>query len=480
MAEKRRVCIYDPGTTLELSSGNVVDWREFLFVFNVENRVENHHTVRYLKLSSFVYSLTNLTSLAVPYILKDTLLLSPAQVGLFSALCSAPSILKPVVTLIVPPSGRSVTLSACALVQTFAYLGIGLAVAKAGASSAPLVCGFMFAHSVASSISMVIRDTLTVESAAGFSSDHEAHLLFTDLSMIQRIGLLPVSYLSGFLLNHISPGRLILISSIFPAIMAGAASTLYNENNNRDFVDTKTQIARSVDVIAEPKNGLFSTVTGRGLLTCIVPSVSDAMFFFYTQELGLSPEFLGRFQFLGAVGGILGNAFSRSSMHAIDPRTVSNISTVLQVPLFFSTVLITSRVNLGISVSSFILARHFLIDFLGSLNSIPASVQLMKTAPKNAQGTYLALVGTLSDIGGFANSIISSATMTAYGIDRTHFSSITNMVIMCNTIYAGFVPALFFYDDHEPCTTPIMVNDEAAEPQKIEEVDGEPSPTRDA
>jgi hypothetical protein len=70
--------------------------------------------------------------------------------------------------------------------------------------------------------------------------------------------------------------------------------------------------------------------------------------------------------------------------------------------------------------------------------------------------------------------------MTAYGIDRTHFSSITNMVIMCNTIYVGFVPALFFYDDHEPRNTPIMGNDDVTEPQKIEEVDCEPSPTRDA
>lgn len=464
--------LYKPGS---VACAKQINGASFLFFGQEDTGILT--TVTYLKLSSFVYSLTNITSLAIPYILKDTLLLSPAQVGIFSALCSAPAFLKPVAAIFIPASQRPLILSICPLIQTAAYLGIGLAISK-GAASAPLVIGFMFAHSVASSIGMVLRDTLTVESATVLESSSAAHRFFADLSMIQRIGLLPVSYLSGYLLSHVSPGRLILYSAIFPAIMAAAASTLKSDYKNRQ-IDAKFQIQRAVDVISDSKKGLLSTVSGRGLFTCIVPSVSDVMFFFYTQELGLTPEFLGRFQLLGAVGGIAGISFSRLMADFINPRSLANIATVLQVPLFFSTVFLTSHMHLGISKTSFILIRHFLIDFLLSLTSVPASVQLAKTAPEGAQGAYLSLVGTLGDVGGFANSLISSATMTAYGIDRTHFSSLTDMVIVCNSMYAGLVPALFYYDEPSAPKKGVPQTFVDKTP-KVEELLDNPSPVRDA
>ena len=468
-----RVSLFRPDSTVPISPLTRVNGAQFLF------SLEKNSLVTYLKLSSFVYSLTNITSLALPYILKDTLLLSPAQVGLFSALCSAPSFLKPVVTLVLPPSQRPATLSVCALTQTFAYLGIGLAVTK-GAASAPLVCGLMFAHSVASSVGMVLRDTFTVEYASNLHSETDSRYFFADLSMIQRIGFLPVSYLSGFLLTHLSPGRVILSAAVFPAVMAVAATALSPEVSTMKGTDPKTQFISAVEVIADKKNGLMSTVSGRSLLTCIVPSLSDAMFFFYTQDLGLTPEFLGRFQLLGAVGGIFGNFINRYCLNAVNPRTVANLATVLQVPLYFSTVLLTSHIHVGISVNSFILTRHFFIDFLLSLTSLPASVQLMQTAPKNAEGTYLALVGTLGDIGGFANSIISSATMTAYGIDRTHFSSLTDMVIVCNSFYAGLTPALFYYDE-APSPSSKKQKGTPIKTSKVEEVfDDDSAALRDA
>lgn len=400
-------------------------------------------TLSYLKLSAFMYSLTNITGLAVPFVLKDTLLLTPSQLGLFSALCAVPSFLKPVCTLLIHRSNRPVVLTAIGCAQTAAYITVGLAVTK-GIATVPLVCGVMFAHSVATSVGMVLRDSMMIESAARLQSDTAAHYMLSDISMIQRFGLLPVSYLSGYLLSYASPGSVILGAAIFPAVMTVAASFLDPFGSINPHETTTAELESAIDKIKDKKTGLMSTTTGRGLVTTFVPSYADAMFYFYTTDLGFSAEFMGRFQFLGSLAGILGNAVSRYSS---DPRRLANAANIFLIPMYASILLITSHASLGpISIGAFVLARHFVIDFLVSMTTLPAAVQLMNSAPKGAEGTYLALTGTLSDAGNVVNSVLSAGVMSLYGIDGKNFTHLSDMVVLSLSGSASMLPAILFYE----------------------------------
>jgi hypothetical protein len=400
-------------------------------------------TLSYLKLSAFMYSLTNVTSLAVPFILKDTLLLTPAQLGLFTAVCAVPSFLKPVSTLMIKRDQRPFALTAIGAVQTTAYVTVGIASIK-GVITIPLVCGAMLVHSMATSVGMVLRDSMMIESAARLESDSAAHFLFSDVSLIQRIGLLPVSYLSGFLLSYVSPGSVILGAAICPAVMTIAASFLEPIGQAAPEESTQTELGTALDRIKDRKNGLLSTTTGRGLLLSFVPSYTDAMFYFYTTGLGLSPEFLGRFQFLGCVAALTGNLISRYSSN---PRRLANASNIFLIPLYASVLLITSNISLGpIPIGSFILVRHFLIDFLASLSALPAAVQLMRSAPKGAEGTYLALTGTLNDMSNVFNSILSAGVLWIYGVDGHNFSHLSDVVVLSVSGTASMLPAVLFYD----------------------------------
>ena len=450
----RRFILYRPDLHRDTQSLGMDMHASFLFEGDVGAVVtatptpEMMSTISYLKLSSFVYSLTNITSLAVPFILKDTLLLSPAQLALFSALCSTPAFLKPISTVLIRPQNRPTALVTCAATQAAMYLAVGIAVGK-GVSSVPLVCGCMFAHSVASAVGMVLRDSMMIESAARLDSDSAAHFLFADISMIQRIGLVPVSYLSGYLLSYVSPAAVVASAAICPAIMAVAAALLC-PCTDLDETPSGDQMALAIDQIKNVESGLLSTTTGRSLALSLVPSYADAMFFYYTQEMGLSAEFLGRFQFLGSIAGIAGNLLSR---HSTDPQTLSNIANITSVPLYFSVLMVIASQTaphshiLGLTVGTFILARHFLIDFVSSLTALPAAVQLMRTAPKGAEGVYLALVGTAGDVGGVVNSLVSSAAMHSYGLDGVDFSTISHFVILCNSMTAATLPALLYYGD---------------------------------
>ena len=437
-------------------------------------------TLSYLKLSAFMYSLTNINSLAVPFVLKDTLLLTPSQLGLFSALCAVPSFLKPMSTLLIHRNNRPFALTTIGMIQTASYVSVGLAVTK-GVATVPLVCGVMFAHSVATSVGMVLRDSMMIESAARLESNTAAHFLFSDVSMVQRIGLLPVSYLSGYLLSYVSPGSVILGAAICPAVMTLAAFFLDPFGDSNPHETSRAELEAAIDKITDKKTGLMSTTTGRGLLTNFVPSYVDAMFYFYTTDLGLTPEFLGRFQFIGSVAGIIGNALSRYSNN---PRRLANAANIFLIPMYASVLVITSHVSLGpISIGSFILARHFVIDFLASMTTLPSAVQLMNSAPKGAEGTYLALAGTLSDAGNVFNSLLSAGVMALYGIDGKNFTHLSDMVVLSVSGSASMLPAILFYENDDVEVggrrSKVSIEELVAEEGKFAESVGERSP-RDA
>lgn len=495
----RRFVLYRPelyGRDALTGNGAVCDPLSFLFESEgtssdstpASPSISGLSTVSYLKLSSFMYALTNVTSLAVPFFLKDTLMLTPSQLALFSAFCATPSFLKPIVTSLVRPKDRSSTLVACASTQAAMYLTVGLVVQK-GIATVPLVCGCMFAHSVATAIGTVLSDTMTIESAAKLSSDREAHFLFSDMAMIKRVGLLPVSYLSGYLLSFVAPATIVGAAAVFPATVAVAASFLSNEANEAEKTANELtmtdQFALATRAIRDTDKGLMSTVTGRGLVMSLAPSYADAMFFYFTQEMGLSAEFLGRFQLLGSIAGIVGNLTSRYSTH---PKQLSNFATIASVPMYFSILTIvgtgiTASTGyshlLSLSVGSFVLVRHFAIDFLIALTAQPAAVQLMRTAPKGAEGTYLALVGTLGDVGGVVNSLISSLTMNWFELDGSNFTGLFDFIVVCNTATAAATPSLLYYG-------PESVIETSSEPEKVavheksETNERDMSPVRDA
>ncbi len=402
----------------------------------------------YLKLSAFIYSLTNITTLAVPYILKDTLLLSPSQLGLFSAVCATPSFLKPIYSFLISRPHRPMAIVACSCIQASAFVTIGTAVTH-GSTSLPIVLGCLLAHSFASSVGMFLRDSMTIELVAetNRNSQHEAHAIYAELSMIARVGLVPVSYLSGYLLGFITPAQIITSAAIFPAIIAVSACFL-DTSPRTDYSVEKDEWKAAVSAIKDQETGLLSTVTGRSLALSVIPSYTDAMFFYYTDYLGFNSEFMGRFQFLGAIAGIVASGISKATVEYVDPRTVANIAQWVSIPLFSSILLVTKYPSMPY-LGTFVLVRHFFVDFINSLTSLPAAMELMQSAPAGAEGTYLALVGTLGNVGGAINSVVSSISMNMLGISATNFDNLTTLVGITNGLSAISTPLVLFKEKPE-------------------------------
>jgi hypothetical protein len=414
-----------------------------------------------------MYALTNVTSLAIPFILKDVLLLSPAQVSLLTAVAALPGVAKPICSVLVPKQSRPGVLIVCGLVQSAMYVSVAYTVAT-GAASVPIISASLVTHSIASSIGMAIRDAMIIESASSLGSDADAHSLFADLGLASQLGLVPVSYLSGYLLGFFRPEQIIGGAAIVPALVALGAVLL----NPRDFesdpatnVSAKEQMKLALSAVAAP-DGLMRTTAGRGLFLSIIPSYVNAMFFYYTQQLGLSAEFLGRYQLIGALAGMAGNGIVKSMVNdkSINIRTVSNYANLVSVPLYFSLLLVTTGNVPWVAVHSFLMIRHFVVETLNSVASLPSSVQLMRTAPKGAEAAYITIVGTMGTVGGVVNSVVSSSAMNWYGITGTDFTHINAFLATCLSGAAAGIPLLWYYDEEDTKEAPTCIEiDEAIE-----------------
>ena len=287
--------------------------------------------------------------------------------------------------------------------------------------------------------------TIELVAETNRSSEHAAHSIYAELSMISRVGLVPVAYLSGYLLRFVSPAQIILAASVFPAIIAFSACMLDTEPIQHE---THDEWKSAIDAIQDRKTGLISTVTGRSLFLSVIPSYTDAMFFYYTDYLGFDSEFMGRFQFLGAIAGIIASWISKATMKYVDPRKVANVAQWISIPLFSSVILVTKFPHLPY-MGAFVLSRHFFVDFINALTSLPAAMELMQTAPAGAEGTYLALVGTLGNVGGAVNSLVSSMTMNFLGISATNFDNLTALVSLTNGLSAITTPVVLFRDQEQ-------------------------------
>jgi hypothetical protein len=87
------------------------------------------------------------------------------------------------------------------------------------------------------------------------------------------------------------------------------------------------------------------------------------------------------------------------------------------------------------------------IDFFNSLTVLPAAVQLMKSAPQGAEGTYLALTGTISDTSNVLNSVLSSGAVSLFGINTHDFSNLSNFVFLSLSGSAALLPTILYYEN---------------------------------
>ena len=348
--------------------------------------------------------------------LKERLGMSAAQVGTFGTITLVPWVIKPLYGMIsdgFPLFGRrrkSYFLITCAL-ATVACLGLSLLGAPTYASLAVLIIlmglGFAFTD--------VLTDAMMVESGkplgltGAFQSVQWAAI---------NVATIVVGVIGGYMAEHRNLRGAFLVAACFPfiALLMGAAfiREIPAKSQREELRETWRGIRRAL------RERTLWVVTGFIFFWTFSPSIGIPLFYYQTDTLKFSQQFIGLLGSLSAGAAIIGAAFyapisRRVSLHQV---IVYSIGAGVVGTLAY---LVYNSAAAAVAIDT-------LFGGIGMIIQLAFLDLAAKACPKHAEGTFFALLmsvynlgvqgsqvtgGYLYDYVGYAPLVLISAAMTA-------------------------------------------------------------------
>jgi len=327
---------------------------------------------------------------------------------------------------------------------------------------------------------------------------------------VKSVGVLISAYTGGWLLGYVSKYTVFYITMMFPLI-AGLSSWLLPErrisNSNTQREPSAIEIVSSdssttIDAVAvdsdnsehnhygaqeetallreedtlPPSNSSenwkkITTFVSNPLIYkpiifififSLTPSTGSAMFFYYTNQLGFTTEFMGEIQLASALASILGiwifnryfknTSFVKIFLWSAIICTVANLSQILLVTGMNRT--------LGMSDKMFCLTGNLLIQVFAELNIIPILVLACRLCPKNVEGTMYALLMAILNFGSMISNEWGAINTWLLGITETDFANLWILILIASLTTILPLPFIAFIDFDKA----VQINDAVSSP----------------
>lgn len=412
----------------------------------------------------FAYGASTITQIALLYMQKETLALTPAEVAHVAFWAALPWSMKMVVGAAsdaFPIAGdrRRPYLLAGALLSVGGYAALATVVATKGtylAATVVIAVGFM--------IQDVVADALSVEVAA---NDEEVAQIQTLGRMALLAGTVAVGYLSGALAAALGPRAVFAIAAALPALVALAAF----------FVRT----ARPDAPRAAPSIGRTSTVIGVGLgygalgvalelfgvpfaqeivlvvsgvlivlllrtvgitpavaiaagtifLFRATPSVGQGYTYWAIDRLGFDQRFLGILAQVGAVLSLVTLVVLRKQI------TQAPVSKTLTWVIIVGALLLLPNVGLfyglhewlGVSARAIAVIDTTITAPLVQLTMVPMLILIARTAPPGSEATMFAIMASLMNLALAASELFTRYLNELYGVTQQDYSNLGRLML---------------------------------------------------
>ncbi|CAL6365032.1 unnamed protein product [Bathycoccus prasinos] len=406
----------------------------------------------------FVQGVIGLASLAKSFFLKDELHLSPAEAAVVMSISSLPWLVKPLWGFI----SDTVPLFGYKRKSYLCLMGVVGCVAWSTLSQGVSVvdnrwtASFLFAvGSLSIAFSDVLIDSIVVERARESEDNSTTGSLQSLCWGMVAFGGIASSYFSGELVEEKGSAFVFACTAVFPLLIAGAAFLVKEER--KDFSTSSEREEETPTALKEEleKNGGSVVEAGKETLSTLwsvvkqkqiwgpalfmylwqaTPSPGSAMFYFSTNELHFSPEFLGRVSFarsLAALGGVgLYNAYFKY----VPLKKMFTYSAILATALGSTQLLLVSGYNreLGISDELFALTDSAVLTVLGEISFLPVLVLAAKICPKGIEATLFASLMSLFNFGGVTSQFLGAGLTEKLGVTADNFDNLFELVAICN------------------------------------------------
>ena len=387
----------------------------------------------------FVQGALGLSRLAVSYYMKDKLQLTPADMANIGGITTLPWVIKPLYGFLsdgFPLFGyrRRSYLLAAGIIGSLSWLALGADMAQDTVSMVLLTV--LGSASVA--VSDVVIDSVVVEKS------REGQAEGGDLQSLcwgsAAIGGIMSAYFSGSLLSTMSPQNVFTITALFPLLISASAVAIKEIKVERE-KDTTASATDQLAVVQRQLGDLINTLKQPSIYLPILfifgysatPDPGAAMFYFNTNELGFSPEFLGEVRLVSSFTALLGVLLYRTTLKEWRIKDVILWSTILSTPLGLSQVLLTTHLNreLGIPDKLFVLGDSAVLAALGQVAFMPTLVLAAKLCPPGAEGTVFASLMSIYNFSGTVSSELGSLLTSALGVVDGNYDNLTMLVTIC-------------------------------------------------
>ena len=407
-----------------------------------------------------------LSRLAVSLFLKDELGLDAAQMALLSGAASFPWLVKPLWGFLsdsVPLFGsrrRSyLVLCGCLGAAGWSALAAPGAVASPGAALAALM-----ATSLATAASDVVVDSLVVERARGEAPDKAGGLQSLCWGS-SAVGSVASAYFSGSLVQAWGPRAVFALTAAFPLVTAAVAPLVRDAPLPLPMPSAPGEAPPSgigASAVAAQARRLWAAAQSRGIWLPALflfiwqasPSPDAAMFFFTTEQLHFTPEFLGRARLAGALASLAGVTLYNARLKNVPIKRIFRATTLVGTALGLTQLVLVTGLNrrYGISDQLFALTDTVVLTVLGQLAFMPTLVLAARICPEGVEATLFAALMSVFNAAGVASGALGAALTAALHVGTSagapegtppDFANLPLLIVICN--FAGLLPLPFLF-----------------------------------
>ncbi|VAH30111.1 unnamed protein product [Triticum turgidum subsp. durum] len=413
----------------------------------------------------FVQGVLGLARLAVSFYLKDDLHLDPAETAVISGFSSLPWLIKPIYGFIsdsIPLygyrrrsylilSGFLGTLSWSLMATVvnskygagFSILLGSLSVAFSDVTTRPtlLLPGLTTELTTPPCQSNQVVDSMVVERARGESQSTSGSLQSLCWGS-SAFGGIVSAYFSGSLVDAYGVRFVFGITAFLP-LMTSAVAVLVNEHrltpgehamsvSGSGFIESSIQHIKQLWTSVKQPNIFLPTLFI--FLWQATPHSESAMFFFITNKLGFTPEFLGRVKLVTSIASLLSVGIYNYFLKAVHLRKIFLVTTIIGSALGMTQVLLVTGLNrqFGISDEWFSIGDSLIITVLGQAAFMPVLVLAAKLCPPGMEATLFATLMSISNAGSVTGGLVGAGLTKIFGVTRESFGNLPLLIIVCN------------------------------------------------
>ncbi|KAG7568678.1 MFS transporter superfamily [Arabidopsis thaliana x Arabidopsis arenosa] len=393
----------------------------------------------------FVQGVLGLARLAVSFYLKDDLHLDPAETAVITGLSSLPWLVKPLYGFIsdsVPLFGyrRRSYLVLSGLLGAFSW---SLMAAFVDSKYSAAFCILLGSLSVA--FSDVVVDSMVVERARGESQSVSGSLQSLCWGS-SAFGGIVSSYFSGSLVESYGVRFVFGVTALLPLITS-AVAVLVNEQRvvrpasgqkenitlvSPGFLQTSKQNMIQLWGAIKQPNVFLPTLFI--FLWQATPHSDSAMFYFTTNKLGFTPEFLGRVKLVTSIASLLGVGLYNGFLKTVPLRKIFLVTTIFGTGLGMTQVILVSGFNreLGISDEWFAIGDSLILTVLAQASFMPVLVLAARLCPEGMEATLFATLMSISNGGSVLGGLMGAGLTQVFGITKDSFGNLSTLIILCN------------------------------------------------